>query len=225
MGLRRLSPRNCVTCGVEFQPRKARYLNCSQACGWTHAGGKPTHGMSKTPEYKIWCGIKKRCLSPAEPAYARYGARGITICQAWQDSFEAFFADMGPRPSPKHTIDRRDNDGHYEPNNCRWATRSEQARNTSASVFLTIAGERVNITDVAGRYGVDPKMVQQRVRLGLADTWSLERLLTPPPPSGQCHRGHIKRRKRDGSWWCPTCDTERKHRQAAYYAAEDHRGS
>jgi len=73
--------------------------------------------------------MKTRCENPACAAYARYGGRGITVCARWRDSFEAFLADVGPRPSPRHSIDRKDNDKGYEPGNCRWATPSEQNAN------------------------------------------------------------------------------------------------
>lgn len=87
------------------------------------------HGRRWTPEYAAWRAMKSRCGNLNVPAYPRYGGRGITICEAWIESFEAFFGDMGERPSPKHSLDRRDNEGNYEPGNCRWATASEQNSN------------------------------------------------------------------------------------------------
>ena len=83
----------------------------------------------RAPEYHTWSNMKQRCLNPNRSDYARYGGRGITICQEWIDSYEQFLADMGRRPTLQHSIDRIDNDGNYEPSNCRWATLPEQRSN------------------------------------------------------------------------------------------------
>jgi|GEM_PF-1342758 len=89
---------------------------------------RTTHGLSKTPEYRVWASMWQRCSNPNNLRYNRYGERGIGICERWE-KFENFLADMGPRPSKGHSIDRKDNEGNYEPSNCRWATRSEQQKN------------------------------------------------------------------------------------------------
>ena len=85
-----------------------------------------THGMSKTPEFRAWLNMKERCYRPTNARYHRYGARGIEVCDRWLESFENFYTDIGDRPSPTHSLDRIDNDGNYEPDNCRWGTREEQ---------------------------------------------------------------------------------------------------
>ncbi len=88
-----------------------------------------THGQCRTKEYDAWCGMKRRCYKEIDKNYKNYGGRGITVCERWRHSFEAFLEDMGPRPA-KHSIERVDVNGNYEPSNCRWATHKEQMHNT-----------------------------------------------------------------------------------------------
>ena len=99
----------------------------TRSCGCLAIDINTTHGMTKTPEYSSWKSMKGRCLNKTDPTYYRYGAEGITICGRWL-RFENFYSDMGPRPS-NTSLDRIDTHGNYEPNNCRWATATEQSQN------------------------------------------------------------------------------------------------
>lgn len=87
------------------------------------------HGKTKTPEYSAWVNLNRRCYDTDSTSYKYYGLRGIAVCERWRSSFMAFLEDMGPRPTTAHSVERRDNDGNYEPSNCCWATKAEQIRN------------------------------------------------------------------------------------------------
>jgi hypothetical protein len=101
------------------------------------------HGNCYSKEYSIWSAMKRRCKNPGNKAYKYYGGRGITVCERWLNSFDNFYADLGPIPSEKHSLDRIDVNKNYEPSNCRWATQSEQVRNS-----------RVREKSVSGQKGV-----------------------------------------------------------------------
>lgn len=137
-----------------------------------------THRMSHTPEHNTWLEIKRRCYDEKRRSYATHGARGIGVCKRWLDSFDNFYDDMGPRPSDVHSIERIENDGWYEPNNCRWATATEQALNTRRNVVITAFGKTaplgafISAKDNVNLY----KKVWRRLRRG----WDAERALTAP---------------------------------------------
>ncbi len=135
------------------------------------------HGGCDKPEYGVWAGMIKRCTNPNEVRYKDYGLRGITICGRWRSSFEAFYADMGPRPTPKHSIDRINNDGGYwcgrcteclkneQPANCKWATELEQAANTRRNHMLTANGETLHIAEWARRLETSEGTILNRLKL------------------------------------------------------------
>jgi hypothetical protein len=129
----------------------------SKSCGCWGVERYPlmnkTHGYARSPEYRIWAAMKTRCSNPNAINYARYGVRGISVCEQWQ-SFASFIADMGPRPSPEHSIDRKDNDGDYCPDNCLWAPVSQQVRNKRTNVFLMLNGEKVTAAEYARHFGI-----------------------------------------------------------------------
>jgi hypothetical protein len=105
------------------------------------------HGMSKSAEHRIWSVMHQRCYNPNNHKYLRYGGRGIEICKRWRDSFQNFYVDMGPRPTSAHSIERKDNNGNYEPKNCVWATIAQQSRNTRTNKFITIDGITLCVVD------------------------------------------------------------------------------
>jgi hypothetical protein len=133
------------------------------------------HGRSKTPEWSVWCGIRKRCTNPAAAEFPYYGGRGIKMCERWND-FANFYVDMGPRPSPKHSIDRIDSNGHYEPSNCRWATKLEQLNNTRRNVFVEFDGKRMTVSQWEAALGVKTGALKLRLRRG----WPVQEAFTRP---------------------------------------------
>lgn len=127
------------------------------------------HGMSRTPTYHTWAMMNQRCLNPKQNIYDKYGGRGIGVCERWRSSFVAFLEDMGERPEGM-TLDRIDNDGDYCPENCRWATPTEQANNTRRTRYITIDGKRHLANAIASENGIRPATVSQRINMG----WSIE---------------------------------------------------
>lgn len=138
------------------------------------AGGKLVHGHKRrgaaSLEYKTWLGIKRRCNDERSKDYPKYGARGIRVATVWEESFETFLADMGPRPTPQHQIDRIDSSRGYEPDNCRWVTPFEQgSEHRSSLVPVVVNGVSFPSLSAAARwFGVGKTTVNYRLRAGMS---------------------------------------------------------
>lgn len=163
-------------CGAEVEVRLGHLRSGhTRSCGCS--GRKcPRPKVYDLPEHGVWDGMKDRCYKPNTVGYEHYGGRGIKVCDRWRESFQAFYEDMGPRPSPEHQLDRIDNDGNYEPGNCRWATRGEQRRNRKDTRMLTFRGETMCLTDWAKRFGMSKGVLRDRIARGMSVE---EALMTP----------------------------------------------
>lgn len=128
----------------------------------------PKDNRTKHELYDTWYHMKRRCYTKSCKEYPNYGNRGIVVCERWLSSFWDFVSDMGDKPTPKHSIDRINNDGNYEPSNCRWATTKEQARNTSYNVYFNYDGKNMCLVDWAEHLGVRVDTLSRRHRRGLS---------------------------------------------------------
>lgn len=144
-------------------------------------GTLPRGDKSFAPEYRHWINMRSRCNTPSSTGYARYGGRGIVVCEAWQQSFDCFLSDMGPRPAPGYTVEREDVNGNYEPNNCRWATRKEQARNKQNTKVVSISAGNVALADAVDSSPLKYNTVLYRLRRG----WSADEAVTAPLRQGR----------------------------------------
>lgn len=135
-----------------------------------------THKRSNSPIYWSWQQMKRRCLNKNCHAYPAYGGRGIKVCDRWMNSFENFLEDMGERPKDK-SLDRIDNDGNYEPGNCRWATKSQQNRNMRKCMKIEFKGQTKDAYEWGELYGLDGETILKRIKAG---GWSIEKALTTP---------------------------------------------
>lgn len=139
-----------------------------------------THRRTKSPEHIAWCSMNQRCTNPNASAFKYYGGRGITVCERWLHSFENFLSDMGEKPSLKHSIERRDVNGEYNPENCYWATPVEQARNKRNNRLLTYNGETRCLTGWADIIGISVSGLHGRLV-----KWTLAMALGSPPRSNR----------------------------------------
>ena len=132
-----------------------------------------THGLCRTPDYKAWFAAKSRCTNPNDKHWVDYGGRGIEF--KFPD-FETFLSHIGPKPSKAHTLDRIDNNGHYEPGNIRWALREAQARNRRSNRLITYQGETLCMAEWAEKFGLTRDLISYRIRAG----WGVEKALETP---------------------------------------------
>ena len=182
-----------LTVVQEIGSQRPRQIECMCQCGTSTivSLGNLRHGLTRScgclrrgthlfldypSEYAIWSLMKQRCLNPSDRAYGYYGGRGIRVCDRWLHSFAAFLADMGRRPSKTHSIDRIDNDGNYDPGNCRWATWKQQHRNRRNNRLLTHDGQTLCVTEWSEVTGINAKVIFGRIY----DGWSVEDTLTRP---------------------------------------------
>lgn len=143
-------------------------LSCGCYSMKRRAEAATKHGQSgRTAEYRAWLHMKSRCYNNKVELYPIYGGRGITVCKRWLHSFENFFSDMGKRPSSKHSLDRIDVNGNYEPSNCRWATAIQQARNKRSNRLITFNGYTATLTEWAEKLNTTDKVIRKRIERGV----------------------------------------------------------
>jgi hypothetical protein len=162
---------NTRSCGCLMRDRAA------QICTWRNT----SHGESGSPEHVAWLAMKERVRNPNHRQFHNYGGRGIKVCDRWLNSYENFLADVGRKPTRKHTLDRIDVDGDYEPGNVRWATLAEQQSNKTTNVFVSAFGERLTVSQWARKTGVGRHNISNRLKAG----WTPEQAVMTPAKYGQ----------------------------------------
>ena len=133
------------------------------------------HGLTKTKEHNIWCHMRRRCNNPKTHCYHRYGGRGITICDRWNNSFANFYEDMGKSPEGT-SIERIDNNSGYFKENCKWATKTEQSNNRRTTHLETYKGETMPLKMLCKQFNVDYRRVWLRIKRG----WSISNAIEQP---------------------------------------------
>lgn len=124
---------------------------------------RESHGLTHLPEYEVWKQAIRRCHTPTDKRYARYGGRGIKVCDRWRHSFTNFLEDMGRRPSQEHSLDRENNDGDYSPDNCRWATEFQQQNNRGNNRLVTIDGRTQTLSEWIHELNLSDTRVRDRI--------------------------------------------------------------
>jgi hypothetical protein len=170
-----------------------KVITYSLTSGHTKSCGciKLKHGRYNTKEYESWISMKSRCINKRDMAYNRYGGAGIIVCDRWINSFENFYKDMGCRPEGM-TLDRIDNKGNYELENCKWSTPYEQARNRKSTIYVTLHNKRECILDLCNSLNIDNGTVYVRLKNG----WSIACALWLPRLPNRKDTGNFSKRKR-----------------------------
>jgi hypothetical protein len=178
-------------CGTEIVTSASSLVRgSSQSCGCARnekiAETLKRHGHwsggKASPEYGAWDAARRRCTNPSDRSYARYGGRGIDMCNRWVSGegdtppFECFIADMGLRPSPAHSLDRTNNSQGYSPENCRWATCKQQGRNRRTTIMLFWRGRQITAPEIVEITGLKYVTVKARLRMG----WPIDRIMSEP---------------------------------------------
>lgn len=163
-------------CGTEISLRTDGLKSGrSTSCGCGKSEKMTTHGDTASAEFLAWTSMFQRCENGNRPQFKYHGGRGIKVCERWQ-VYENFLEDMKRRPSKEHSLDRYpDNDGDYEPTNCRWATPKQQQRNRRCTKFIEVHGNKIPLTELAEKHGVSRAALRGRLDRG----WSLDKALTP----------------------------------------------
>ncbi len=153
------------SCGCLYRPH-------GESCGQDTPSGK-------SAEYMVWKSMRARCRYAKTTNFSRYGGRGITVCERWDSSFNNFLEDMGRRPTPLHTLERKDNDGNYCKDNCYWATMTEQNRNRSINTFLILDDRRATLAEWSEITGLKRTTISGRLKRGMTVKQALTAPLVP----------------------------------------------
>ena len=154
---------------IRGEPQRFVRGHATRKHGHTHVGWTNV-------TYSAWSEMRARCRNIKHRQWLRYGGRGIRVCDSWANSYETFLADMGERPGPDFSLDRIDNDGNYEPSNCRWTDKTTQANNRRSNFIVTVNGQTATASQWARKFGRDPAIIIKRLRRG----WTLERAVKEP---------------------------------------------
>ena len=162
---------------IEYNLKSGHTKSCGCLSRDSTASRFTEHGKCATPEYWAWSNMIQRCTNPKNKRYKQYGARGITVCEPWRSSFTVFLRDIGQKPSPRHTLERINNDGNYEPSNCKWATYKEQSQNQRFRFLpLTFDNKPITVQEIADLAGIKYSAACARLRRG----WTIDEVIRIP---------------------------------------------